>query len=217
MPPPRDQGRAPLNLHLVGGRGSGKTYVAIAEAQRRPKVVIVDPTRQVRWRYTTTDPSRVAATLGAHRVCDIAVHCAPDEDSADQAVVTVIEAAREDPEWVTVVIDELALYGRGAKDAVQKIGRIGRHDRVALIIAGQRAVDANTGMRAIMDAVIIYPVAGASEYEEIRRMGGRDLVEAVQSLPRHHAVVFHAGRGTWHVRTAQQLAAGDFGVEALEA
>lgn len=214
MPPRPD--RAPLNLHLVGGRGSGKTYVAIAEAQRRPKVVIVDPTRQVRWRYTTTDPDRVAATLAAHRVCDIAVHCSPDESEADQAVVTVIEAARQDPEWVTVVIDELALYGRGAKDAVQKIGRIGRHDKVSLILAGQRAVDANTGMRAIMDLIVIYPVAGASEYDEIRRMGRAELVETVQALPRHHAVVFHAGRGTWHVRTAEQLRAGDFGVEELE-
>lgn len=214
MPPRPD--RAPLNLHLVGGRGSGKTYVAIAEAQRRPKVVIVDPTRQVRWRYTTTDPDRVAATLAAHRVCDIAVHCSPDEAEADQAVVTVIEAARQDPEWVTVVVDELALYGKPAKEAVAKVGRIGRHDKVSLIMAGQRSVDANTSMRAITDLIIVYPVAGASEYEEIRRMGSKELVEAVQSLPRHHAVVFHAGRGTWHVRTAEQLRAGDFGVEELE-
>lgn len=215
MPPRPD--RAPLNLHLVGGRGSGKTYVAIAEAQRRPKVVIVDPTRQVRWRYTTTDPDRVAATLAAHRVCDIAVHCSPDEAEADQAVVTVIEAARQDPEWVTVVIDELALYGKAAKEAVAKVGRIGRHDKVSLIMAGQRSVDANTSMRAITDLIIIYPVAGASEYEELRRLGSKELVETVQALPRHHAVVFHAGRGTWHVRTAEQLRAGDFGVEALEA
>lgn len=213
---PKRPDRAPLNLHLVGGRGSGKTYVAIAEAQRRPKVVIVDPTRQVRWRYTTNDPDRVAATLAAHRVCDIAVHCSPDEAEADQAVVTVIEAARQDPEWVTVVIDELALYGRGAKDAVQKIGRIGRHDKVSLILAGQRTVDANTGMRSIMDLIVIYPVAGASEYDEIRRMGRGELVETVQGLPKHHAVVFHAGRGTWHTRTAEQLRAGDFGVEDLE-
>lgn len=214
---PRRHEQAPRNLHFVGGRGAGKTYVAIAEAQRRAKVVIIDPTRQVRWRYTTTDPSRVAATLAAHRVCDIAVHCDPDEAAADQAVVTVIEAARQDPEWVTVVIDELALYGRRAKDEAQKIGRIGRHDKISLILAGQRSVDANTGMRAVMDAIIIYPVAGVSEYDEIRRMGGKELVDTVQALPRHHAVVFHAGRGTWHVRTADQLEAGDFGIEALEA
>lgn len=209
----------PPSIHFIGARGSGKSYAMTREARRRARCVIIDPTAGVTWFYTTRDPNQILPTLLAHPVADVCVHVAATREGMAEAVDAALDAAKRCPNWVTVAIDELAYADRETQDAIQIAGRTMRHPRFrfALLLASQRVVDARPDIRGILDLMVIFRVAGGTEYRALRELGGRQLEEAVRALPKYGAVSYHPGTGRWVTLTPAQVAAGDWQIEALDA
>jgi len=213
---PRD---VPFNIHFLGARKTGKTYCMVRECGRRARVCLIDPSSSVRWRYTTSDPATLKATMQGHRVCDLVIQCAPRKDAVSTAALAGLDAATSTRGWCTLAIDELHFVRPAAVEEIQGIARVGRHGGLdtAFLFASQRAVDATPDLRAIMDLLVIFRVAGGTEHRAMRDIGGRALEDAVQALPRYHAIVYDTCSGRWHQRTPEQLERGDWGHAELSA
>lgn len=206
----------PLNIHFIGARKSGKTYVMTRECARRARVVLVDPTGTVDWRYVTQDPDTLKATMQAHRVVDLVIHCRPRKEAVSLAALAALDAAMHTRGWCTVAIDELHFVHGKAMEEIQAVARVGRHQLdTAFLFASQRSVDATPDIRSIMDLLVIFRVAGGTEHRVLRDIGGKDLEDAVKALSRHHAIVYDTCSGRWHRRTPEQLVAGDWGHREL--
>jgi hypothetical protein len=199
------------NLFFCGARRQGKSYAMRAMLAARRCSVFYDPSGEVEGVYVDRDPARLARRISRARVCD-AVFWAdrlqtPEEHGA--ALRTLYDAAEQNPNPVTVCVDELrVVVGRTTKplERLMAAARMGAHPtrRVSLWIGSQRATDATPDWHSVMDRVLFFKQAGEANYSHVRREYGRDVEEAIRELEPYGFVEYDTLTGRWSVQRPLQ-------------
>lgn len=208
---------AARNVLFVGPRGSGKSYALQRGLRLRARSVIVDPAHGVDDADLVTedvaelvawvdDAARPAAAGSAAPMIPLwrAAWHTPRRTDLGPGLRELIDAAERWPGLVTVAVDELAVVrergGREALAELEEAGRLGRHRGVSLWTASQRLRDVTPAILSVTDEVWIYGVAGPRDHEiVVRELSGREMLEAIQGLPRFSYVRWITTSGRWTV------------------
>ena len=193
------------NIYLCGARGSGKSYCAQALGQYRQRIVYVDPTSTIKsGDFVSMDSQAIARLIDTKETFNAVFWCAHvDSKDFEKELKPIIDAAERKKEWVTIVLDELAVIAPGRKQIsnLERSCRMGRHTKTSYWFMSQRLIDAHPNLLALTDRILIFRTASPQDREHARKLiGGKLLSEQMQALREFEYVAIDTQSGKFETR-----------------
>ena len=187
------------NFAFCGVRGAGKTYAMMRMLRTRARWVFVDPKSNAEASIVSYSAERIAATLKAHDVYEIAWHCGHLTPAKMREGLEVITNAMISNRGTidTLAIDEVGVLcpkkSITLPDRVMSSARMGRDLGFSIWVASQRAVDIHPDVRQLCDGTLVFR---QEEQLDVNRLNQvlKGLGEAARGLKPHFYYYVSGGK-----------------------